>query len=103
MGSVHKFAAPPARAQMYCAGIQPPAPGEPTVAFIFDLPASLVLQIQPGRWLPNLHGVRLDVGRDGKVTICGFDAMETYAAERVMEQAERFLDCIVPRGCAALA
>jgi hypothetical protein len=101
MGSVHRFAAPPARAQMYCAGVQAPPQREPTVAFLFQLPPALLLRVQPGRWMPTLHGVRLDVAGDGEVTIGGFDLMETYAADQVMEQARQFLDCVVPRAEAA--
>jgi hypothetical protein len=55
------------------------------------LPPQLVLRAQAGRYLPTLHGVRLDVGRDGLVTIGGYDGLITHATDQVMEQALRFL------------
>jgi hypothetical protein len=100
MGNVHQLKPQrfrPSRPAMYCAGVQPPAAREATVTFSFPLPPSLLLRVQPGRWQPCLHGVRVDVGSGGDVAIGGFDGAEQYATRQVFDQVVRFLDCIVPR------
>jgi hypothetical protein len=79
---------------MYPGREQPMSDRAPSAAFRFFLPPALLLRTPPGRWHPCIHGVRLDVGADGGVTIGGYDAMESHARRAVLDQAVRFLDLI---------
>src|SRR4029077_10720601 len=71
----------------------PPAQRAASVHLRFTLPQIVLLRVEPGRWLPCMHQVRVDVARDRGGTVACFDAMESYAALQVMEQAVRFLNC----------
>lgn len=72
-------------------GERPAAERVPTVRLSFILPPALLLRAQAGRYMPTLHGVRLDVGRDGRVTIGGYDGLITHSTDIVLDQALRFL------------
>jgi len=79
---------------LHCIGERPPAERPPTVRLTFALPPQLVLRAQAGRYLPTLHGVRLDVARDGLVTIGGYDGLIAHASEQAVDQALRFLSAM---------
>lgn len=81
-----------ARAAIASIGVKPMPERQPTSQLTFALPPALLLAAQPGRQAPCLHRVRLDVGRDGTVTIGGYDGMTSYATRDVMAQLVRFLD-----------
>lgn len=87
---------------LYCIGERAPAERPPTVRLSFTLPPQLVLRAQAGRYMPTLRGVRLDVGRDGLVTIGGYDGLITHATDQVMEQGLRFLFQLGERAAPAL-
>jgi len=82
---------PNASGALHCIGERQPSDRPPTVRLCFALPPQLVLRAQAGRYMPTLHGVRLDVGHDGLVTIGGYDGLISHASEAALDQALRFL------------
>ncbi len=77
----------------YCIGPRPlPSDAPPPTARLrIALPPALILRAEAGRYVPNLHQVRLDVGADGVVTIGGYGLFVDNAMAGVLDQAARFL------------